>query len=84
MALLLTASSRLMVDVTNFMYVVVISFDILKIADLVSECGTRASVCIYVWLYSLFVEPWPLFQLLNLYTFGKGPWTGDQPDARQL
>jgi hypothetical protein len=31
-----------------------------------------------------FVEPWPLFQFLNLYTVGRTPWTGDQPVARPL
>jgi hypothetical protein len=28
--------------------------------------------------------PWPLFQLLNPYTVGRIPWTGDQPAARPL
>jgi hypothetical protein len=33
----------------------------------------------------LFVGPWPLFfSFLNLYTFGRTPWTGDQPVARPL
>jgi hypothetical protein len=31
-----------------------------------------------------FSWPWTLFQFLNLYTFGKIPWTGDQPVARPL
>jgi hypothetical protein len=31
-----------------------------------------------------FVEPWPLFSFLILYTVGRTPWTGDQPVARQL
>jgi hypothetical protein len=36
-----------------------------------------------LWLYSP-CGPWPLFQLPNLYTVGRSPWTGDQPVARQL
>jgi hypothetical protein len=31
-----------------------------------------------------FVWPWPLFQLLILYTVGRTPWTGDQPVVRPL
>jgi hypothetical protein len=31
-----------------------------------------------------FVEPWPLFSFLILYTVGGTPWTGDQPVARLL
>jgi hypothetical protein len=33
-----------------------------------------------------FVEPWQLFQFLNLllYTVGRTSWTGDQPFARAL
>jgi hypothetical protein len=31
-----------------------------------------------------FVGPWPLSQLLNLYTVGRNPWMGDQPVARPL
>jgi hypothetical protein len=31
-----------------------------------------------------FVAPWPLFQVLDLYTVGRTPWTGDQPVARKL
>jgi hypothetical protein len=32
-----------------------------------------------------FVEPWPLFQCLELfYRVGRTPWTGDQPVARPL
>jgi hypothetical protein len=27
---------------------------------------------------------WPLFQVLNLYTVGRTPWTGDQPVARPV
>jgi hypothetical protein len=38
---------------------------------------------IYLWLYSP-CGPWPLFQLLNLYTVGRTPWMGDQPVARPL
>jgi hypothetical protein len=38
---------------------------------------------IYLWLYGP-CGPWPLFQLLNLYTVGRTPWTGDQPVARPL
>jgi hypothetical protein len=37
----------------------------------------------YLWLYSP-CGPWPLFQLLNLYTVGRTPWTGDQPVAKPL
>jgi hypothetical protein len=29
-----------------------------------------------------FVEPWPLFQFLNLYTDGRTPWRKNQPVAR--
>jgi hypothetical protein len=36
-------------------------------------------------LCSPFVGPWPLFQITNLiHTFGRTPWTGDQPVARPL
>jgi hypothetical protein len=38
---------------------------------------------IYLWLYTP-CGPWPLFQFLNLYTFGGTPSTGDQPVARPL
>jgi hypothetical protein len=31
-----------------------------------------------------FVGPWPLFSFLILYTFGRTPWTRDQPVARPL
>jgi hypothetical protein len=37
----------------------------------------------YLWLYSP-CGHWPLFQFLNLYTVGRTPWSGDQPDARPL
>jgi hypothetical protein len=33
---------------------------------------------LYPWLYSP-CGPWPLFQFLNLDTFGRSPWTSDQP-----
>jgi hypothetical protein len=36
-----------------------------------------------LWLYSP-CGPWSLFQILNLYTVGRTPWTGDQPIARSL
>jgi hypothetical protein len=39
---------------------------------------------IYLWLYSPFVRPWPLFQFRILYTVSRIPWTGDQPVARPL
>jgi hypothetical protein len=39
---------------------------------------------IYLWLYSSFVGPWPLFRFLNLYIVGSTPWKGDQPVARPL
>jgi hypothetical protein len=39
---------------------------------------------IYLWLYSPFVGPWPLFSFLISYIVGKSPWTGDQPVARPL
>jgi hypothetical protein len=40
---------------------------------------------LYLWLYSPFVGPWPLFQFYNhIYTVGRTPWTGDQPIARPL
>jgi hypothetical protein len=38
---------------------------------------------IYLWLCSP-CGPWPRFQLLNLYTVGRTPWTGDQPVTRPL
>jgi hypothetical protein len=31
-----------------------------------------------------FVEPWPIFQLLNQYIVGRTPWIGDQPLTRPL
>jgi hypothetical protein len=31
-----------------------------------------------------FVGPWPLFQLLDLYTVVRAHWMGDQPVARPL
>jgi hypothetical protein len=31
-----------------------------------------------------FVEPWPLFSFLMLYTVGRTPWSSDQPVARPL
>jgi hypothetical protein len=31
-----------------------------------------------------FVEPWPLFQFLVLYTVGRTPWTVNHPVARPL
>jgi hypothetical protein len=31
-----------------------------------------------------FCGPWPLFQLLNLYTVSRTPWLGNQPVARPL
>jgi hypothetical protein len=37
----------------------------------------------YLWLYNP-CGPWPLFQFLNLYTFGRTSFTGDQPVARRL
>jgi hypothetical protein len=40
------------------------------------------SICL--WLYNLFVRPWPLFSFLNLFTFGRTPRTGDQPVSRPL
>jgi hypothetical protein len=40
-------------------------------------------LAIYLWLYSP-CGPWPLFELLNLYTVGRAPWTGDQAVARPL
>jgi hypothetical protein len=39
---------------------------------------------IYLWLYSPFVGPWPLFSFLIVYTAGRTPRTGDQPAARPL
>jgi hypothetical protein len=40
-------------------------------------------------LYSImalqpFVGPWILFQVINLYTVGRTPWTEDPPVARTL
>jgi hypothetical protein len=31
-----------------------------------------------------FVGPWPTSQVLDLYTVGSTPWTGDQPITRPL
>jgi hypothetical protein len=47
----------------------------------------RPSVRLSVYLFMAlqpFVEPWPFFQLLKLYTVGRTPWTGNQPVARPL
>jgi hypothetical protein len=41
--------------------------------------------CIYLWLHSPFLGPWPLFQFLTAsYTVGRTPWMGDKPVARPL
>jgi hypothetical protein len=48
-----------------------------------STISLSACLSIYIWLYSP-CEPWPLFQLLNLFTVGWTPWTGNQPVARPL
>jgi hypothetical protein len=40
-------------------------------------------VSVYLSLYSPCV-PWPLFQFLNLYIFGRTPWTEDHLIARLL
>jgi hypothetical protein len=45
------------------------------------SCYVGLSIYLSIALQS-FVGPWPLFQFLNLYTFGKTPWTGDQPITR--
>jgi hypothetical protein len=41
---------------------------------------TVGAIClsIYLWLYSP-CEPLLLFQILNLFTVSRTPWTGDQP-----
>jgi hypothetical protein len=39
---------------------------------------------IYLWLYSPFLDLGRFFQFLILYTFGRTPWTGDQPVPRPL
>jgi hypothetical protein len=39
---------------------------------------------INLWLYRPFVEPWPLFTFLILFTVGRTLWTRDQPVARPL
>jgi hypothetical protein len=41
-------------------------------------------ISIYLWLYSHFVGPWPLFTFLIFYTDGRTPWTGDRSVARPL
>jgi hypothetical protein len=38
---------------------------------------------IFPWLYSP-CRTWSLLQFLNLYTFGRAPWTGDRLVARPL
>jgi hypothetical protein len=38
---------------------------------------------IYLWLYNP-CGSWPRFHFRNLYTFGRNPWTGDQPVSRPL
>jgi hypothetical protein len=50
-----------------------------------SYLSVRPSVrlSIYLWVYSP-CGSWPPFQFLNLYTFGRTPWTGDQPVAKPL
>jgi hypothetical protein len=42
------------------------------------------SISLYLWRYSPFIEPWPLFSFLILYSVGRTPWTGYQPVARQV
>jgi hypothetical protein len=47
---------------------------------------TQVKSAIYL---SMALQPlWPLaaffFQFLNIYKFGRSPWTGDQPVARPL
>jgi hypothetical protein len=40
----------------------------------------QVSLCplsIYLWLYSPFAGPWPLFLFLILYTVGRTSWTSD-------
>jgi hypothetical protein len=44
----------------------------------------RGDLSIYLWLYSPFVGPLPLFQFLIIHTVGRTPWTGNQPVARPL
>jgi hypothetical protein len=39
---------------------------------------------IYLWLYSPFVGPWPLFQFLNSKQSVGLPWAGDKPVTRSL
>jgi hypothetical protein len=41
------------------------------------------SIYIYIWLYSP-CGPWTLFQLPDLYTVVRTPWTEDQPVASPL
>jgi hypothetical protein len=38
----------------------------------------KSRLSIYLWLYSTFVGPWPLFSLLIFYTVGRTASTGDQ------
>jgi hypothetical protein len=41
--------------------------------------GLVTILFIYLWFYSPFVGPSPLFSFLILYTVGRTPWTGYQP-----
>jgi hypothetical protein len=43
-----------------------------------------SQITIYLWVYSPFVGPWPLFSFLIIYTVGRTPWAGDQPVAMPL
>jgi hypothetical protein len=54
-----------------------------SIPRLQSHINRDSNLLIYVRLYSL-CGPWSLFRLLNVYTVGRTPWTGDQPVARPL
>jgi hypothetical protein len=45
---------------------------------------TDWAICLSIFGATALFWPWPLCQFLNLYTIGRSPWTGDQPDARPL
>jgi hypothetical protein len=51
--------------------------------------GAYIHLSIYLSIYltmdlQSFIEPWPLFSFLILYTVGRTLWSGDQPVARPL
>jgi hypothetical protein len=49
------------------------------------KCKLKHVMHIVLYIYLIYLSIyspcgcWPLFQLINLYTFGRTPWTGDGP-----